>query len=492
MALNNKIADSLSFFAAMVALLGSFHALAVPTEPQKISINVGEIRGIELAEARELHVSRQGVIQLRHREGQSWELIGLRSGVVVVDAGKWHMLIEVKPRDLGTKFRRSTKSGSLSPDICEGFDVDCQETGIVTGLINDSAAWMALKKLCKSKLVEPTAEISLPCTFDVELSKAGIENLTEQWSAILGSRFAVHFQGQRALIMAPCSTDLKNGGDEGSKLKTLADSLLSGAISDGAATFVCVEDYFQSSFGVQAFVSLVERGEADQLGIELGIGGGLTSFSALQTTAGLQSHWQGLLKHARTLAAPVFNLISGTEATAHSGGELHLYSQDPLAPGNTGETKTSQNDLPSSSANRQAAYWKEIGVRLRVKLTSSPHNFRQLPAPSRLAYDLQVRNVMRSGESPQLSTNQLTGNLEFSGDQPVLAAIIQVAGHSESGIGPRFLGGLPIVGPLFTRSESENTNALLMLWFRVLAAPTPGPHFPAAHFQKELPEAALH
>jgi|GEM_PF-2672496 len=96
---------------------------------RKIRIVVGDTREVEIPWIRDVQVSRRGIIFLRHISGKAWEVVGLRSGLVMVagDAPSETspLLIEVLPQ---TKAHRG-RHDKLTAPVAETVDSTAAASG---------------------------------------------------------------------------------------------------------------------------------------------------------------------------------------------------------------------------------------------------------------------------------------------------------------------------------------------------------------------------
>ena len=139
-----------------------------------------------------------------------------------------------------------------------------------------------------------------------------------------------------------------------------------------------------------------------------------------------------------TIASPVISVLTGTQATAHTGGEFPVQISSDQAPGTIKEG------------------WKEYGFRLTVTPERASEGLIEL------TYEMTLKTVTSSGNTPKLSSNELSGTILLTKGVMIQAGKVDLSGNGKDSSGPA--DGVPILGPLFSESKKDRANKKLTLW----------------------------
>jgi len=191
---------------------------------------------------------------------------------------------------------------------------------------------------------------------------------------------------------------------------------------------------------LRAFVTLAEDSTSEKNGVR-----GTPSVSYRLNSSGPALSWApdfapfSVAKAMQTIAAPIFNISTGTTASAHSGGEFRVqFTTDK-----------------GSDAKREG--WKEHGFRLSVTPESVSAD------EISVSYEMTLKTMMSVDNDPHLSTNELTGTVTLKRHMTAVAGTLNLSGSASGSRGA--LAGIPIIGPLFTDRSRDQASKHLILWF---------------------------
>jgi pilus assembly protein CpaC len=151
-------------------------------------------------------------------------------------------------------------------------------------------------------------------------------------------------------------------------------------------------------------------------------------------------------RRAEVLGQPVIRLAAGQEAELTMGGEFQVIEHVVREP--TGD------EAPTRSS------WKQHG--LTLKTTATPFDAQRV----RLAYDLSLKTRSSQSET-SLTVNDLKSEVDVRVGSSTMVGLLDVKATGDERERLPVLGGIPIIGPLFSSRGSQQTRSRLLLWMRL-------------------------
>jgi hypothetical protein len=402
-------------------------------------------------------VSRKGVINLYHLGQGSWQITGLRKGLVVIEnqrragespgaLGKRYLVevIDTEGRGRNDLEEGGLSSESLLPQwICQRPGVRCdQGKRLVEGVAQNREFWLKSFEFCLNLT---------GCDFKMKLSPALKLDWQRQLSDLLGQGVEIkNLDPSGLLVLGDCSQTSVKKWEELTEAKTGVKT------QAGVLVVGCLEDHYRGLFQVSIDVISVKESSTNQQGIDsreqlvLRGGASLAQGGAPGVTLGVDGAIFSRLVHlmatdkARVMAQPVIRLMSSTPTRLLSGGEFAYRTQ-------RGAAKDSGKDLDPSEG---ATEWKAMGLDLGLEVFPLSQN------KVSLKYETSLKSKIDQGS---VHVQALKGRVELPLGQKVLIGRIDMDQQIDGDEGS-LLSEIPIIGQLFHSSHKEVGNSVIFLW----------------------------
>lgn len=393
-------------FIALLLMLANGQARANTTN---LVMTEGETKILPLFAGQDVLVSRKGIVKVSHLDGNLFELIALKAGVVLIqerDNPRQRLLVTVQKRtQRGDRLNRST--------VCNSAGVVCT-ANTVGGTTASLDVFLRARASCAEQ-----------CLFTLTLD----ETAAQQWQArvqqLLGKQYLVARHGNAQLV-ASVFCRRQDGRVE----RKLADALSGGYVSRGVLQVICMNHFDLSQYQLTAKIVLFKQSEAREMG-----------FADLQRLVLLRPDridWQKLRNISRVIGEPKFSLINGASAKFETGGEIQYPGYD-------------------KNSNTHVA-WKFYGLSLQVQLDKI--NAQQ----AQLQLDFTLKNPTAAGNS-NLNSSRFNSTVLLSVAQPKAVSVIGYHNRVVARRSLPFLNQLPIVGPLFNNKKNESALHKIIIWF---------------------------
>lgn len=399
--------------------------LAKSTPP--IKMTVGESLTRYIAGSANLNVSRKGIIDVQFIDTDLWQITALKEGLAIISTPG-------KSPDTRV-FIHVTKSDTDQEELVDTFRTLCATSEFtcdfqlkrIEGRISNWGKYLWVRKQCSA-----TKE----CDFRAVLADAARIGLERKMTRLLQFRYQVMVnQDGGTLIVVPCGErDLKI-------LEGEINALLGSSFDSKIYSVICRDHFFKRSFRIRGKIFVVDGGSSIDVGSgKIENNGLLAQSNRMQLIT--DADFKALSKNRRIRIAgePVLRVLEGSEATIESGGEF------PVIVGRDQEN------------GRTEAGWKQYGLTLKVRVTSEKDQ------SVILGVDFAVRSPGGNSHPDNLKLNRLTSILRAEVGKAMIigGAEIETEGNSVQGI--PLLSAIPIIGPLFRLTSSENAKSQLFLW----------------------------
>ncbi len=391
-------------FIALVLMLA-----AVPVSTTSIVMTAGETKIMPLFTGQDVLVSRQGIVKVAHLNGDMFELIALKAGVVLLQAQddpQQRLLVRVQ--------RRTTRSTKLERrEVCSAAGVVCHAAAI-GGTTASLEIFLRARARCRER-----------CLFTLKLAEQTAQRWQVDMQQLLGKRYTVTRHGKAQLVAAVFCRQ-----KDGRRERQLADALSGGHVSRGVVRVVCMNHFDLSQYQLTAKIVLLKQSEAQEMG-----------FANLQQLVWLRPErldWQKLRNVSRVIGEPKFSLVNGAKAKFETGGEMQYTGYDKHR--NTSVT------------------WKFYGLSLQVQLDKIN------PQQAQLQLDFALKNPTTADNST-LNSSRFTSTVLLNVSQPKAVSVI---GYHNSVVAKRtlpVLNRVPIIGPLFNNKKNERALHKIIIWF---------------------------
>ena len=382
---------------------------AAPASTTSVVMTAGETKILPLFTGRDVLVSRKGIVKVAHVNGNLFELIALKEGVVLLqerDNPQQRMLVKVQRR-----MKRGDKPERH--EVCNATGVVCRAAAI-GGTTASLEVFLRARALCDEQ-----------CLFTLTLAEQTAQRWQAEVQRLLGKQYTVARHG-KAQLLASVFCRQKDGRRE----RKLADALSGGYVSRGVLQVVCMNHIDLSQYQLTAKIVLFKQSEAQEMG-----------FADLQQLVLLHPDrldWQKLRNVSHIIGEPKFSLVNGASAKFETGGEIQYTSYD-------------------KHSNTRIA-WKFYGLTLQVQLDKI--NTQQ----AQLQLDFALKNPTPT-DSSNLNSSRFTSTVLLNVAQPKAVSVI---GYHNNSIAKRtlpVLNKLPIIGPLFNNKKNKRALHKIIIWF---------------------------
>ena len=390
-------------------IISALMLAAVPETTTSIVMTAGETKIMPLFTGRDVLVSRKGIVKVAHLNGDMFELIALKEGVVLVqerDDPQQRLLVKVQ--------RRTSKSAELDRrEICSAAGVVCR-AATIGGTTASLEVFLRARASCDER-----------CLFTLKLAEQTAQRWQDNLQQLLGKQYTVAQHGNAQLV-ASVFCRQQNGRRE----RQLADALSGGQVSRGVVRVVCMNHFDFSQYQLTAKIVLFKQSEAQEMG-----------FADLQQLVLLRPErldWQKLRNISRVIGEPKFSLVNGAQAKFETGGEIQYTGYD--------------------KHNNTSIAWKFYGLSLQVQLDKINDEQAQLQL------DFALKNPATADNS-NINSSRFTSTVLLKVAQPKAVSVI---GYHNSVVAKRtlpVLNRVPIVGPLFNNQKNERALHKIIIWF---------------------------
>ncbi len=424
---------------------------------EKVRLQQGSSVTLAFDFATGVKVSRKGVINLYHRGQGSWQITGLRKGLVVIEnqrrsgepvgALSKRYLVEVfdsEGSDRSDRGEGESQSDSLLPQwICKRPGVRCDQTKrLMEGSAENREFWLKSSEFCRNVT---------GCDFKIELSLALKLEWQRQMSDLLGQPVEIKSLDQGGLlVLGDCSRTSIRKWEEIIHAKTGL------VVQAGVLVVGCLEDQYRGLFQVSIDVISVKESATNQQGIDsreqlvLRGGANLVQGGPPGVTLGVDGAIFSRLVHlmakdkAKVVAQPVIRLMSSTPTKLVSGGEFAYRKQ-----------RTRVKDAgKEADADEGALEWKAMGLDLGLEVFPLSQN------KVNLKYETSLKTKIDRGS---VHVQALKGSVELPLGQKVLVGRIDMDQQVDGDEGS-ILSEIPIIGQWFRSSHKEVGNSVIFLW----------------------------
>ena len=395
-------------FKKLCAVSSLVLASVASANTTRLVLTVGESKIVPLFTGRDVQVSRKGIIKVAHLNGNLFELIALKAGVVLLqerDKPQQRMLITVQKLATG-------KQAIGNPTICQATGVVCTSAGI-GGTTASLSLFLQARASCADR-----------CLFTLTLSELAMQQWQTAVQKLLGTRYVVTEHGRQQLVAQVFCRQ-----QQGRRERTLADALSGGYVSRGVLRVVCTNYFDLSQYQLTAKIVLSKHTDAQEMG-----------FTDLQRLVRLRPErldWQQLHNVSHIIGEPKFTLINGAQAKFETGGEIQYTSY--------------AKDSHTSVA------WKFYGLSLQVQLDKI--NAQQ----AQLQLDFALKNPSMAGNN-KLNSSRFNSTVLLRVAQPKAISVIGYHNTVTTHRTLPLLNKLPIVGPLFNNKKHERARHKIIIW----------------------------
>ena len=396
--------------AVMAAMLLSFTiaATALATDTKKLLLTIGQTKIVPLFTGQDVLVSRKGIVKLTHLNGNLFEVIALKAGVVLIQARR-----DAQQRLLVTVQKPTTGKRAIgNAAVCSATGVVCSSDGI-SGTTASLSVFLRARARCGDN-----------CLFTLSLTDKAMQQWQNEVQKLLGQQYEVTQHGKGQLVATVFCRQ-----QHGRRVRELADALSGGYVSRGVLRVVCMNHFDLSQYQLTAKIVMLTQAEAQQMGFN--------DFQQLLRLRPEQLDWQKLRNVSRIIGEPKFSLVNGTSAKFETGGEIQYAGYD--------------------KHNNTSVAWKFYGLSLQVQLDKI--NTTQ----AQLQLDFALKNPTASGNS-KLNSSRFNSTVLLQVAQPKAVSVI---GYHNTVVSRRtlpVLNKLPIVGPLFNNKKNERALHKIIIW----------------------------
>ena len=389
----------------LALLVFASQALADTT---RLALTVGESKIVPLFTGKDVVVSRKGIVKVAHLNGNLFEVIALKAGVVLVqerDNPQQRLLVTVQKAATG-------KQAIGNPAVCHATGVVCSNAGI-SGTTKSLPVFLQARANCADN-----------CLFTLTLHETAMQQWQAAVQALLGTQYVVTAHGQQQLVAHVFCRQAR-----GKQERELADALSGGYVSRGVLRVVCSNYFDLSQYQLTAKIVLMKHTDAREMG-----------FSDLQALARLRPErldWQQLHNVSHIIGAPKFTLVNGAQAKFETGGEIQYASYD--------------EDKQTSVA------WKFYGLSLQVQLDKI--NAQQ----AQLQLDFALKNPADQSKG-NLNSSRFNSTVLLQVAQPKAVSVIGYHNTVTTRRTLPLLNKLPIIGPLFNNKKNERVQHKIIIW----------------------------
>ncbi len=389
---------------------------------KRIELRAGDSTTITTSLGSDLNVSRRGVVDIYHQGEGEWLVTGMRAGIITITeqpASESHYIVRVLPHDsqptLPSAIGICQKGNTLPGITCSS------EQKALLGITSSPAIYLSALQDC--------AEFN--CNFQVQL-KANLSDWLSHVTSILPRHlsFSSTKPGEGNLLTY-CGRQTRIAAQ-----KSLPDRWQA-IISSKIIEFHCVEDFHRWRFKLSLKLIRLISNRSDDIGLTAKWQNSIQPTSPLPPQILTKIHaWNSALG-STLVGEPVIRFAAKEEALFQSGGEL--------------ATPDSRSD------KSEQVTWRNFGLEGKVTLfTIDEHQ-------SELRYSLTLKSP--SGDSNStLDVHKLSATIPVTLAKPTILGILDLDGSEESRTGIPFIGKIPIIGPLISRSRREKTHARLVIW----------------------------
>ncbi len=374
-------------------------------DTQRLLLTVGESKIVPLFAGQDVSVSRKGIVKVVHLDGNLFELIALKTGVVLLQARD-----NPSPRLLVTvqKVSKQTRSNHA---VCHAAGVICTDAGI-GGITDNLHTFLQARVSCAEH-----------CLFTLTLTDTAMQRWRTEVQKLLGSQYLVTEHSHRQLVARVFCRQ-----PQGRQARKRADALSGGYVSRGVLQVVCTNHFDLSQYQLTAKIVLLKHTDAQE-----------TGFNDLQRLLFLrpeQLDWQQLRNISHIIGEPKFTLVNGAQAKFETGGEIQYVDYD-------------------RHHNRRVS-WKFYGLSLQVQLDKIN------PQQAQLQLDFALKNPAQEGNN--LNSSRFHSTVLLQAAQPKAVSVIGYHNTVTTRRTLPLLHKLPIVGPLFNHRQNERAQHKIIIW----------------------------
>jgi hypothetical protein len=393
---------------------------------QEIQLNVGETLELSFPGDLGLRVSKKGIIHPYSLGQGLWQITGIKAGIVIVEyqsSKSQRYLVRVEEQ-----IHVDQKKVDQLPDwICKTNGISCDQSLLkISGFAPDFNLWYRFYHFCR-KLNG--------CHYNVTLTQDQRKRWSERLRFQLGQNIQVIMtEYESFLVLGDC----RNSGFE--KLLKYVNDQTGNLQKDGILLVRCMDEYYRDIYQVEIQMVRVENldnnqspgispkmiaRDPHQLGLNL----------ALKIDQLIESH------HAKVVAHPVVNLVTGSPVKVISGGEFAFTSEK-------------NEDQESAQGKNQKLEWKNTGLELQLEINPLSSEKMNLKYKS----EIKMRTAAQS-----MSVQMLSGEIDMDYGKKVLLGKIDFdheSSHESGGI----LSELPLVGDLFKDTVEDGGKSEVYLW----------------------------
>jgi len=419
------------FFAFVLLILADmcFANEGESLRNDNVILSIGEAFEIALPESASIHISRKGIVDVQVLPSKL-RLVGVKNGLVVLTLTQ----AQNSEEDLKYFITVQTKEDNVPKSIedlknlCEGAGLFFQDkTQEIRGSTSAVFLFYRIKQLCESKK---------PCTFNAFLSEDAVKKVQTDLSESYGPTYEVSVKANGAIaVLVPCNEKISEK-EQGKVLQHLSGSEL----LQKNILIACKKDWYSGYYTLYAKMIVMENGTAKDIGLQSKLelkGALLNPVSQSKLELGLHNALKN--KKAKLIGEPVIWLLSGVDARAESGSEILVLRS-------------------GSASSKHAKYvWKQIGLDLKVKV------FPLDATKVRLQYSFLISSA--SNDGGQIQRNKLESEVELSLEKSAIVGGIQFKTSGDTKDSLPLIDSIPIFGPLFRRSEENENESNIFLYF---------------------------
>lgn len=431
---SDMITKILSFVFVVNQLLGFFcrfaHAEEAQHELQEIHLKVGETLELTFPGDLGLRVSKKGIVHPYSLGQGLWQITGIRSGIVILEyqATKSQRYLVRVSETIAEKKKREV----LIPDwICKAVGITCDQAMLkISGFAPDLSFWHRTHLYCRK----------LPgCHDAVSLTPDQKKLWHRRLSLQLGKNIEVSAtEHDSVLVLGDCRSSSFE------KLVKYVNDQTGNMQKDGLLVVRCFEDHYRDRYQVE--IQMVRVEDLDRQN-NVGLNPRIFTKDPHQLGLNLAEQMDRLIEnhHAKVVAHPVINLVTGSPAKIISGGEFAI-----------GADKNGEQDTQRAPDHK--VEWKNTGLELELEI--NPISAEKMS----LKYKSQIK-VRTAAES--LSVQMLSGEIDLDYGKRVLLGKIDFDQEStrESG---GLLSELPVLGDLFKESFESGSRSEVYLWVTLI------------------------
>lgn len=392
------------------AILLSSQVLGAEVPINLISIEIGTQRVLQGKVNVNAHLSRKGVVDIVHIGNGRWNVVGLKTGYVILDIGHRYY-IEVVSKRTASKTKRYDGKES-----CKILQVSCQGDVVYVD------SWLLFKK------IRTNCQQYGLCGNKILMSETLKSRINYEIEKMFGDSAKISF--------SPLGQSVLNISCRGKAHVKAMRELLDSYLGANWGTLICTNQLMVEAMQIAFRVYLVDEEQDKQWGFkgETKLGYSTKGGPELQLLSFLNTKVSG--KGGNVLATPSIKISLSEEVSLQSGGEFMIRSH--------------------KENGEDAIDWKKHGIKITAKV------FPNFSKSYFLDYSLEMLQPTNGLNS--LATSKFKSKIPLKLGLPTLIGSSKIIRSNSGRHSWNFLSRIPIIGVLFRTKESLKKNTKIWVW----------------------------